>query len=120
MEIIGRTNGVIKCRTNKSVRITWYFSRRYAKITPMEATASPLANWTPEQIAKGKQWAQTWEKTGELMEAMRREELRNIDGLRAIEMLCGPADYSQPPYAPKPTSGLIEQQFWFKKAARCD
>jgi hypothetical protein len=76
-----------------------------------------LADWTPEQIARGKQWVRAWEAAGTAMEALRREELRKMDGYRAIELLCGPADYHVAPRAPKPTSGLIEQQRWFMKAA---
>ena len=52
------------------------------------------------------------------MERLRREELRNIDGYRAIAMLCGRANYRTGPRAPKPTSGLIEQQHWFLLAAK--
>jgi hypothetical protein len=54
------------------------------------------------------------------MERLRREELRRLDAQRAIALLCGPADYRVPPRAPRPTSGLVEQQQWFKKAARRD
>ena len=78
---------------------------------------SGLAGWTPEQIAQGKSWVEAWKRAGEALEQIRREELRNIDQYKAIELLCGPADYTVPPRAPKPTSGLIEQQRWFMKAA---
>ncbi|MCX7013848.1 MAG: hypothetical protein NTW86_15075 [Candidatus Sumerlaeota bacterium] len=86
----------------------------------MKPEASSLADWTPEQIAQGKRWVQAWKEAGEAMERLRREELRRLDARRAIELLCGPADYQVPPRAPKPTSGLVEQQFWFMKAARRD
>ena len=36
---------------------------------------------------------------------------------RAIELLCGGWDYTVEPRAPKPGSGLVEQQYWFKRAA---
>lgn len=81
------------------------------------ATKSALAQWTPEQIARGRLWVQTWREAGAAMDQLRREELRRLDGYRAIELLCGPADYTLPPRAPRPTSGLVEQQFWFMKAA---
>jgi hypothetical protein len=54
---------------------------------------------------------------GTELERIRREELRNLDTYRAIELLCGNADYTTPPRAPRPTSGLVEQQRWFMKAA---
>ena len=81
------------------------------------APAAGLANWTPEQIAQGKAWVRAWDAAGAAMEELRRQELRQLDGYRAIELLCGPADYRVPPRAPQPTSGLVEQQRWFMKAA---
>jgi hypothetical protein len=78
---------------------------------------SALRNWTPEQIANGKTAVEAWRRAEIELECVRREELRNLDTQKAIQLLCGPADYTIPPRAPKPTSGLIEQQRWFKKAA---
>ncbi len=76
-----------------------------------------LENWTPEQVEQGRRWVQAWRVAGQEMERLRREELRRLDAYRAIALLCGPADYHVPPRAPKATSGLVEQQYWFKKAA---
>jgi hypothetical protein len=86
----------------------------------MKSESPGLADWTPEQIAQGKRWVQAWKEAGIALEKLRREELRRLDGRRAIELLCGPADYRAPPRAPKPVSGLVEQQYWFRKAARHD
>jgi hypothetical protein len=86
----------------------------------MNEDGSSLENWTPEQIAQGKRWIQAWKEAGDAMEKLRRVELRRLDSASAIALLCGPADYRPPPRAPKPTSGLIEQQRWFMKAARRD
>jgi len=86
----------------------------------MSSGTSSLASWTPEQIAHGKIWVEAWREAGPILEQLRRDELRRIDGQRAIELLCGPADYRVAPRAPKPTSGLVEQQYWFMKAARRD
>jgi hypothetical protein len=83
----------------------------------MSSEPSSLSSWTPEQLALGRRWVQAWREAGEAMERLRREELRNLDGQRAIALLCGPADYTVPPRAPRPTSGLVEQQYWFRKAA---
>jgi hypothetical protein len=82
------------------------------------ATASlGLANWTPEQIALGKRWVQTWKLAGPALEAVRRQELRRLDPQRAIALLCGSADYRKAPRLARPSSGLVEQQHWFTKAA---
>jgi hypothetical protein len=78
---------------------------------------SGLAGWTPEQIALGKKWVETWKLAGADLERIRRKELRELDTHKAIALLCGPADYTKPPRAPRPYSGLVEQQRLFKKAA---
>lgn len=82
----------------------------------MEKPPSALEHWTPEQIEQGRRWVAAWRRAGEALERLRREELRSLDGPKAIALLCHDADYFQEPYAPKPTSGLIEQQQLFMKA----
>ena len=61
-------------------------------------------------------WMQAWREAGPALERVRREELRRLDGRRAIELLTGPADYRQEPRTARPSSGLVEQQLWFMKA----
>jgi hypothetical protein len=56
-----------------------------------------LASWSLEEIARGREWVAAW----------------RLDAYEAIALLCGPTDYTVPPRAPKPTSGLIEQQRFF-------
>lgn len=77
---------------------------------------SVLSNWSPEQVALARRWVNTWEQAGKELEQIQRKELRELDRMKAISLLCGEADYTQPPRAPKPYSGLIEQQYWFMKA----
>lgn len=86
----------------------------------MAPERSSLADWTPEQIALGKRWVQAWDRAGRALEGLRRQELRQLDGLGAIAALCGPADYRVPPRVAKPSSGLVDQQRWFAKARRRD
>ena len=86
----------------------------------MEDQPSALDGWTPAQIALGKRWVETWKLAGVDLERIRRKELRELDTYRAITLLCGSADYTRPPRAPKSSSGLVEQQAWFMKAARHD
>lgn len=90
------------------------------KVSAMSLETSSLADWTPEQIAQGKRWVKAWKEAGQVMEQLRRDELRRLNPASSISLLCGPADYRIPPRAPKPTSGLIEQQRWFMKAVRRD
>lgn len=84
----------------------------------MNETASALTAWTAGQVAAGKQWVETWRRAGEALEALRQKELRETDTYRAVALLCRPADYTRPPFAPEPTSGLVEQQRWFTRARR--
>jgi hypothetical protein len=86
----------------------------------MNKPGSALAGWSPKQIADGKRWVAAWQRAGPDLERIRRQEIRELDSYQVIALLCGPADYTQPPRAPKPTSGLVEQQSWFKKAAGRD
>jgi len=83
----------------------------------MSTELPSLRDWTPEQIALGRRWVQAWQLASVDLERLRREELRRLDPQRAIALLCGPADYTVAPRAPRPTSGLVEQQQWFTKAA---
>ena len=78
---------------------------------------SAFDGWTPEQLALAKKWVETWKLAAVDLERIRRKEIRELDTYKAISLLCGPADYTKPPYAPKPWSGLVEQQRWFMKAA---
>ena len=81
----------------------------------MESRPSALADWSPEQVAQGRRWVKTWQEAAPRLEAIRRQELRELDPYTAISWLCGPANYREAPRAPKPTSGLIEQQRLFRK-----
>lgn len=82
--------------------------------------SSALADWTTEQVALGKRWVETWKLAAADLERIRRKEIRELDTYKTIALLCGPRDHSQRPYAPKPWSGLVEQQRLFKKAAGCE
>jgi hypothetical protein len=79
---------------------------------------SVLASWSPEQVTLARRWVETWKTAAVELERIRRQELRSLDAYTAIALLCGPADYRQPPRAPRPTSGLVEQQRLFAKARR--
>ena len=76
---------------------------------------SALVTWSPEQVAQGREWVAAWKRAGPALEEVRRRELRALNAFEAIALLCGPADYRLPPRAPKPTSGLVEQQRLFRR-----
>ena len=79
---------------------------------------SALTSWTPEQLDLGKKWVETWQLAAADLERIRRKEIRELDTYKTISLLCGSTDYTKPPYAPKPWSGLVEQQRLFMKVAR--
>jgi hypothetical protein len=79
--------------------------------------ASALADLSADEIALGKKWVEIWQKAEAHLERIRRKEIRELDTYQTLLLLCGPRDYTRPPYAPEPWSGLVEQQCWFKKAA---
>ena len=76
---------------------------------------SALDTWSPEQIADGRRWVETWRHAGLALERIRRAELRSLDTCRAIALLCGSTASKAPP---RSSSGLVEQQRWFMRAAQ--
>lgn len=81
----------------------------------MVSKTSALSAWSEAEVARGRQWVETWRRAGAALDAIKRDELRRLDAYAAIASLCGPVDYHAEPYAPKPTSGLVEQQRLFRK-----
>ena len=84
----------------------------------MGSRPSSLDGWSPEEVALGRAWVATWREAGPRLEAIRRQELRELDTFTAISRLCGTADYLVAPRAPAATSGLIEQQRLFSRLRR--
>lgn len=66
------------------------------------------------------EWMRAWRSAGTAIERVRREELRSLDGHKALAMLTGHADYRREPRKARESSGLVEQQRWFMKARRRD
>lgn len=81
----------------------------------MANESSSLGRFSPAELARARQWVAAWKEAGPELERIRRQELRQLDAFAAIALLSGPADYRTALRAPKPTSGLVEQQAWFQK-----
>ncbi len=79
----------------------------------MEQRDDPFAGWSPEDIALGRRWVETWKRTAKALERVRIRELRELDPYNTIALLCGPQ--VEPP---RVSSGLVEQQRWFMRVAR--
>ena len=86
----------------------------------MDHEASSLSSWTPEAVALGRRWVQAWREAGEAMERLHREELRRLDGYKAIPLLCGPADYHVPPRCAAAHFGIGRATALVQKAAGRD
>ena len=69
-------------------------------------------------VEDAKKWIQAWRSAGQALERVRRDELRALDGRKALALLTGPADYRKEPRKARTSSGLVEQQKWFMKARR--
>jgi len=72
-----------------------------AKISSVKKPLA-LADWTPERIALSRRWVERSKLLAVELERIRRKEIRELDTYKAIALLCGNADYTKPPYAPKP------------------
>lgn len=79
------------------------------------AHGDPLDGWTTEQIVQARRWAATWQRAGEALERIRVRELRALDTYRAVSLLLTPG---VPLVPPRSSSGLVDQQRWFKMVAR--
>ena len=66
---------------------------------------SALADWSAEEIALGKKWVETWQLAAKDLERIRRKEIRELDTYQTLLRLCGPRDYTRPPYA-RDTGGV--------------
>jgi len=54
---------------------------------PMKERVSALSSWTPEQIAAGERWTETWRLAGDELDRIHRKELRELDTYRTIALL---------------------------------
>jgi hypothetical protein len=63
-------------------------------------------------------WVDTWKRAGPLLEKIREEEVRNADTQAAFRAFAGMALHIIRSRPPEPTSGLVEQQRWFRLLAQ--
>ena len=66
-----------------------------------------------------KKWVETWKTTGPILEKIRREEIRKVSTVLAMQQLAGAFDSSTYMHPPRESSGLVEQQAFFRKLRKC-
>ena len=62
-----------------------------------------------------KSWVENWKRVGPILEKIEAEELRTKDQKEAIKRILPMIDWCCQRATPKTTSGLVEQQRYFKK-----
>jgi hypothetical protein len=78
----------------------------------------PVAEMTEAEKEQVRTWIRTWETTGPILERLRMESLRTVDTGAAIEAFDLAYKSARLHIAPRPTSGLVEQQRRFKLARK--
>lgn len=64
-----------------------------------------------------KGWVNRWRETGKALNALRIEEFRRSDPSSVFLSLTDASEAALIAYPPKPTSGLVEMQKFFRKLA---
>jgi hypothetical protein len=70
---------------------------------------------TDAERAQLKEYVERWARVGPLLEKQREEEVRRSDTMAAFAIFAGMPLFNLKRFPPEPTSGLIEQQRWFRK-----
>ena len=65
-----------------------------------------------------RRWVRTWEDAGPELEAIRRREIREADNLQVLAILEDAFNHSLRTLPPRPSSGMVEMQAWFRKLRR--
>jgi hypothetical protein len=65
-----------------------------------------------------RRWVETWKQAGPELEAIWREEVRQLDSRKHLAALEDAFNHALRTVPPRPTSGLIEMQDWFAKLRR--
>ncbi len=63
-------------------------------------------------------WAACWKTASVRMAELRSDRLRNIDTQQSLRNLADAFESCRIHHRPRPTSGLIEQQRWFRRIAK--
>ena len=70
---------------------------------------------TKRDLESTKKWVEAWKKAGPELERIRRNELRKVSTQKALMILSDMFESCRLHFKPRPTSGLIQQQAWFRR-----
>ncbi|MDW7980112.1 MAG: hypothetical protein RMH97_06050 [Verrucomicrobiales bacterium] len=65
------------------------------------------------QLSRAKRYVEAWQRAGPELERMRLEAIKSADTAQTIAALDGLFESAVKMFAPKPISGLVEQQRLF-------
>jgi hypothetical protein len=71
-----------------------------------------------KNLAPLKTFIDQWQRLGPELEKIRKRELQSISTPQALQNLAGAFEDCRRRFKPRPTSGLVQQQAWFKKLSR--
>ena len=78
----------------------------------------PVAEMTEQEKAQARAWIKNWAELGPILEAERRHSIRRVntaDAIASFELAYKSARLHCPS---RQSSGLVEQQRWFKRGHR--
>lgn len=78
----------------------------------------PVAEMTEEEKTQTRAWIKNWQELGPILEAERRKSIRRVNTAEAIAALDLAYKSARLHCAPRKSSGLVEQQRWFKRGHR--
>jgi hypothetical protein len=80
--------------------------------------AIPGDNWIMEEREVMRRWVKSWKEAGPVLDAIRRQEIRQADNLKVLALLDCAFNQAVRELPLRPSSGLVEMQSWFAKLAR--
>jgi len=75
----------------------------------------PVAEMTEQEKALTRAWIKNWQELGPILEVERRHSLRRVNTAEAIEAFDLSYKSARLHCARRESSGLVEQQRWFKR-----
>ena len=77
-----------------------------------------IPEMTDEEMARARKCVDAWRRAGPELERMRRDEIRHADTARSIPAFDDLFEGAVRDFPPKPSSGLVEQQSYFRLAKK--